>query len=68
MKDQDVHSMSENQLYELLQEMDILFEEFEQMSQEEQAELLVKAMLLLDEKGLPFIEEEDFEERDSFLD
>ncbi len=54
--------MPEDRLYDILKEMDILFEEFEQMPPEEQTDLLVKAMLFLDEKDIAFSGEEQLED------
>jgi len=64
MKDRDLHTLPEDHLYDILKEMDILFEEFEQMPPEEQTDLLIKAMLLLDEKDIVFSDEEQSEDWD----
>lgn len=62
MKNQEFNTLPEDRLYDILKEMDILFEEFEQMPPEEQTDLLVKAMLFLDEKDIAFSGEEQLED------
>ncbi len=54
--------MPEEQLYDILKEMDVLFEEFEQMPPEAQTDLLIRAMMLLDGKDIVFSDEEQSEE------
>ncbi|HHJ50075.1 MAG TPA: hypothetical protein ENJ88_04120 [Phaeodactylibacter sp.] len=62
MKNRDFYILPEDQLSDILKEMDVLFEEFEQMPPEQQTDLLIKAMLLLDEKDIVFSDEEQTED------